>query len=82
MPLSEAALEVLQGWRAQFPASLDDHYVFPSEAYGTWGTPGQKGFPATSQTAAYFTDPTKHVRDVRDRLENGKESRWRRMSLA
>ena len=40
IPLSATALQCLMEWRAQFPASRPDHYVFPSERYGLNGESG------------------------------------------
>ena len=58
IPLSQAALQVLQEWRAQFPTAQTAHYVFPSERYHLQGSPGVYG----GKVEVYSTDPEKPVR--------------------
>ena len=43
IPLSDAALQSLMDWRAQFPDALPEHFVFPSERYGLVGQEGTFG---------------------------------------
>ena len=41
--LSAMAARTLQNWRAQFPNSKDEHFVFPSQAYALQGKKGTFG---------------------------------------
>lgn len=43
VPLSSRALETLKMWAEQFPERKASHYVFPTENYGLYGTPGMFG---------------------------------------
>ena len=47
VPLSQTALQVLRGWRAQFPSALPEHYCFPRESYGLIGSKGAFGGTVT-----------------------------------
>lgn len=55
VPLSHTALQVLTGWRSQFPNAQPDHYVFPSEKYALKGKEGVYG----GEVVPYQVNPDK-----------------------
>lgn len=77
VPLNQTALQVLQEWRAQFPAALPEHFCFPRESYGLMGSKGSFG----GTVRPYETFPDQPVRSFATGWRSAKkaagvECRW------